>query len=97
MIRKGSACARWSTLDLETVPRKTFAPLADGAEYQGLTPRTGGECCQAIANPHRLEPPSGRRIGLPHQNDATRLERTNGSGQQGILIVRRHHVQHVEE
>ena len=27
----------------------------------------------------------------------SRLERTNGSGQQGILIVRRHHVQHVEE
>ena len=32
MIRKGSARARRCTLDLEAVPRKTFAPLADRAE-----------------------------------------------------------------
>jgi hypothetical protein len=80
-----------------TVRRKAFAPFADRSKRQWLTPRAGGERHYAIANPHRLEPPSGGRIGLPYQNDATRLERVDGSRQQRILIVRQHHVQHVEE
>ena len=88
MIRKGSARARRRTFDLEAVPRETFAPLADRAERKRLTPGARGQRRQPIADPHRLEPPSGGRIGLPNQNDAARLERTDGGRQQRILIVR---------